>query len=118
MSTQDSGSKAIDNAATPAFVMDGDGMIVEWSAQAAQRFEWRRDEAVGRKLSELLIPQRHRASHEAGLKRFMSGATSGALLNRAMEVTMLHRDGRELTVSIRIGLEETPSGRRFPTYFE
>jgi len=105
-------------AADPAFVMDGGGMIVEWNIRAEETLGWPRAEAIGRRLSELVIPERHRAAHEAGLKYFMRGGSEGAFLNRPLDITMLHRDGREFPVSIRIGSEETPAGRRFPTYIE
>jgi two-component system cell cycle sensor histidine kinase/response regulator CckA len=107
------------NAATsaPAFVMDSDGNIVAWSAKAQAAFGWRSEDAVGRRLSDLVIPERHRASHETGLKRFMASGR-GALLGRPLELAMLHRDGHEFTLAIRIGTEQTDSGTRFPTWID
>lgn len=102
----------------PAFVMDGDGIVVQWSSVAEDLFGWTREEAVGRKLSELIIPERNRAVHEAGLKRFMSSKGSGALLNRKLDLTMLHRDGREFPLAITISSKETADARTFPTYVE
>ncbi|MGO9453072.1 MAG: PAS domain-containing protein [Candidatus Binataceae bacterium] len=111
-------SEPVHTATSPAFVMDGGGMIVDWNIRAEETLGWPRAEAIGRRLSELVIPERHRAAHEAGLKHFMSGGSEGAFLNRPLDITMLHRDGREFPVSIRIGSEETAAGRRFPTYIE
>jgi two-component system, cell cycle sensor histidine kinase and response regulator CckA len=102
-------------ASAPAFVMDADGVVVEWSPQAQAAFGWRREDAVGRRVSELVIPERHRATHEAGLKRFVASGR-GALLDRPLELEMLHRDGHEFTLAIRIGAERTNSGMRFPTW--
>jgi two-component system, cell cycle sensor histidine kinase and response regulator CckA len=116
MADQKQSSDPIDNSGSPAFVMDGDGMVSDWSPEAEALFGWFRAEAVGRRLSELVIPERHRAAHEAGLKHFMQGGSKGAFLNRPLDITMLHRDGREFEVSIRIGSESTSSGQRFPTY--
>jgi two-component system cell cycle sensor histidine kinase/response regulator CckA len=101
----------------PAFVMDSDGIIVTWSAQAQAAFGWSSEDAVGRRLSELVIPERHRANHEAGLKRFMSSGR-GALLGRPLELEMLHRDGHEFTLAIRIGADQTNSCTRFPTWID
>ncbi len=105
------------NAASsePAFVMDGDGIIVTWSAQAEAAFGWRSEDAVGRRLSELVIPEPNRAIHEMGLKRFMASGR-GKLLDRPLELEMLHRDGHQFTLEIRIGTEQTNSGTRFPTW--
>lgn len=99
----------------PAFVMDAEGIVVEWSAQAEAAFGWSPNDALGRRLSELVIPERHRATHEAGLRRFIA-AGRGALLDRPLELEMLHRDGHEFTLAIRIGSEPTKSGMRFPTW--
>jgi PAS domain S-box-containing protein len=99
----------------PILVMDGDGLIVEWTAAAERIFGWQRAEALGRRLSELIIPERNRAVHEAGLKRFVAGGR-GALLDRPMEIVVLHRDGREFPVEMRISGEQTRDGWRFPTW--
>ena len=116
MASQKQPSDPIDKSAAPAFVMDGDGMVSEWSLRAEALFGWSGAEAVGRRLSELVIPERHRAAHEAGLKHFMRGGSKGAFLNRPLDITMLHRDGHEFEVSIRIDSETSAGGTRFPTF--
>lgn len=99
-------------------MMDGAGIVVDWSSEAEQQFGWTRSEAIGRKLSELIIPERHRTAHEAGLKHFMLSKGRGALLDRKLDLVMLHRDGREFPLAITIGSEENGSTRLFPTYIE
>ena len=101
---------------TPAFVMDGDGMVVGWNDEAEKLFGWTRAEAIGRRLSDLIIPEANRAAHEAGLKHFLGGGSKGAFLNRPLTIAMLHRDGHEFNLSIQIGSEASPGGHRFPTY--
>lgn len=112
------GKPTVPQPAAPALVMDGAGLVVDWSIAAEQQFGWSRDEAIGRKLSELIIPERHRAVHEAGLKHFMASKGPGALLDRKLDLVMLHRDGREFPLAITIGSQETGSARLFPTYIE
>jgi PAS domain S-box-containing protein len=81
--------------------MDDAGIVVDWNAQAATTFGWTRDEAVGRPLADLIIPERHRASHKNGLARYL--ATSQArVLNQRIEIAGLHRDGREFPVELSI----------------
>ena len=95
-------------------MMDGAGMVIQWSTQAEKLFGWTDAEAIGRRLSELIIPERHRAAHEAGLRRFMQGGSQGALLNRPLDITMLHKDGHEFDLPVRIDSQATPTGHRFP----
>jgi two-component system, cell cycle sensor histidine kinase and response regulator CckA len=97
-------------------VMDGAGMVTQWSTQAEKLFGWTAAEAIGRRLSELIIPERNRAAHEVGLSRFMQGGSQGTLLNRPLDITMLHRDGHEFDLSVRIDSQTTPTGRCFPAY--
>jgi PAS domain S-box-containing protein len=96
--------------------MDGAGMVIQWSPQAEKLFGWTDAEAIGKRLSELIIPERHRAAHEAGLRRFMQGGSQGTLLNRPLDITVLHRDGHEFDLPVRIDSQATPTGRHFPSY--
>ena len=70
-------------------------------------FGWTRDEAVGRNLAELIIPEEHRAAHNEGLHRYVVTG-KGPLLNKRLELDALNRTGHlfpvEMTVSpIRLG---------------
>ena len=93
-------------------VMDGAGLIVEWTPNAEKIFGWPREEAVGQKLSARIIPERHRAAHEAGLKRFLAGG-AGALLDRTLQIVAIDREGREFNLEIRISAEQCGDGYQF-----
>jgi PAS domain S-box-containing protein len=88
--------------APDAFIgLDPDGLINEWNRQAELTFGWTRVEVLGRRLSDLLIPEPQRAAHEAGLRRFMhSGA--GDVVNSRIEVMALRRDGAEIPVELSV----------------
>ena len=116
VSTRSKVAGNVDHGEDPAFVMDGEGMVIQWSTQAEKLFGWTDAEAIGRRLSELIIPARHRGAHEAGLRRFMQGGSQGTLLNRPLDITMLHRDGHEFELPVRIDSQATPAGRCFPAY--
>jgi len=75
--------------------------IIDWNSQAELTFGWPRDEALGRSLSETIIPERFHAQHAAGLKRSLeNGAT--VLIGRRVELIGLHRDGHEFPIEISI----------------
>jgi PAS domain S-box-containing protein len=93
-------SQAIVNSALDAVItMDEDGRITSWNAQAEAIFGWPAGDAVGRPLSETIIPPRQREAHRRGLERFLATG-EGALLNRRIEITALHRDGHEFPVEL------------------
>lgn len=81
--------------------IDGDSRIQEWNRRAEQIFGWAREEAIGEKLTDTIIPPRFRDAHLAGMERFMATG-EGAVLFRPMEVSALHRDGHEFPVEINV----------------
>ena len=97
-----------------AFVMDGGGLIVEWNRPAEAAFGWPRAEALGQRLSALIIPEENREAHEQGLKRFLE-AGKGRLLDRPLTLSVVHRDGRKFNAEFKIGAESGADGYRFPT---
>lgn len=92
------------DTALDAFVqMDETGHILEWNPQAEVTFGWSREEAIGRSLADLIVPPGFRASHAAGIARFLeTGESSGALLGKRREMTALRRDGREIKVELAV----------------
>ena len=91
----------IDNALDAVVSMDPAGIITDWSAQAERMFGWSRTEAIGRQMSDTIIPQRYREAHEKGLKKFLQTG-EGPVLNKRIEITALSRDGKEFPVELAI----------------
>lgn len=89
-----------------------DGKIIGWNGIAEHVFGWRSDEAEGRPLSELIIPLQHRAAHDEGMRRMLEGAEP-RVLNKLIEITALHRDGREFPVELSITMSKTSAGSLF-----
>ena len=91
----------LDNALDAVITMGPSGLISDWNAQAERMFGWSRAEAVGQQMSATIIPERYRERHEQGLKKFLATG-EGPVLNRRIEISALHRDGRELPVELTI----------------
>ncbi|MGH9357752.1 MAG: response regulator, partial [Terriglobia bacterium] len=81
--------------------MDAQGLITDWNAEAGRMFGWARSEALGRRMSEAIIPAKYRDAHERGLKKFLA-AGEGPILKKRIEITALRRDGREFQVELAI----------------
>ena len=96
------------------FVMDGEGNVVEWDDALVSIFGWTRDEALGAKLSELIIPPEQRGLHEAGLVHYKSTGR-GKFIGKPLQIVTLHRGGSEVPIAITISMERDGEGYRFPT---
>jgi diguanylate cyclase (GGDEF)-like protein/PAS domain S-box-containing protein len=91
----------IETALDAVVQMDSAGIITGWNSQAEKIFGWARTEAVGRMLHETIIPPQYREAHVRGLKRFLLSG-EGPNLNTRVEITGLHRDGREFPVELTV----------------
>ena len=95
-------SSALFDATLDAIViMDGGGLITAWNRQAEAIFGWTAAEVVGRRLAQVIIPERLRRAHEDGLRRY--GRTGrGPLIDRRSEVPAIRRDGGEFEAEVTI----------------
>jgi PAS domain S-box-containing protein len=99
----------IDTANDAVVSIDESSRIVDWNRTAETMFGWSRDEAVGRVLTDLIVPVQHREAHHRGLARFLQDRTGG-ILNRRVETTALARDGREFDVELSVWPIEAGDG--------
>jgi PAS domain S-box-containing protein len=81
--------------------MSADGRIIEFNPAAEQTFGYKRDDVIGRKLSELIIPPAHREAHERGVERFLATGTS-RIMGRRVELLALRADGSEILVELAV----------------
>ncbi|MGR8939978.1 MAG: SpoIIE family protein phosphatase [Gammaproteobacteria bacterium] len=91
----------IESSLSAIVIMDSYGIIRDWNHQAEKMFGWRRDEAIGQRLDELIIPERFRKAHRQGLDKFLLDG-SGSILNRLIEQTALRRNGSEFPVELTV----------------
>ncbi len=92
-----------------------DDRILEWNAQAEQTFGWSREGAVGQVLAETIIPSRYREAHRQGMQHYLEMG-EGPILNQRIEITALHRDGREFPVELTITSIRTRDATTFSAF--
>ncbi len=91
----------VDRALDAVITIDTDGHVTSWNPQAEVLFGWTRSDVIGRRLAEVIVPPQYRDAHEAGLARFRQTG-QGTVLDRRIELTALHRDGRQFPVELAI----------------
>jgi len=82
-------------------VIDAKSNITYWNPKAAEIFGWSSEEAMGKPLSQLIIPHQYREAHDAGMKRYLQTGEAH-VLNKTIEITALNKTGREFYVSLTI----------------
>lgn len=91
----------VNTALDGVVTMSEAGLITDWNAQAERMFGWSSAEAVGQRMSHMIIPQRYRDAHDRGLTHFLLTG-EGPVLNTRIEITALRRDGAEFPVELSI----------------
>jgi diguanylate cyclase (GGDEF)-like protein/PAS domain S-box-containing protein len=90
------------DTAHEAFIMiDADGLILEFNREAERTFGFGREEVLGRELAEAIVPDRDRAAHRAGLRRYAETGV-GEVVGKRIEMSALHREGHEFPVEMTI----------------
>ena len=100
----------IDSALDAVVTVDGRGIVHAWNAQAERTFGWTAAEAIGRLLGDLVVPLAQRRAHQEGLERYQRGRES-RILGQRVELSAVHRDGREFPVEVSISPVTRARGR-------
>ena len=102
----------LDTALDAVVVMADYGSIIVWNAIDERSLGWSADEALGARLSELIIPLEFRDGHERGLAHYLATG-EGPVLDRHIEIRALHREGSEFPVELSITASEQFGDRLF-----
>jgi PAS domain S-box-containing protein len=81
--------------------IDHEGLITEFNPAAERTFGYHRNEVVGRRLADVVIPASLRERHRSGLARYLTTGESHVLGSR-IEMTAMRSDGSEFPVELVI----------------
>ena len=98
-------ASVLDTALDAVCVMDERGTVVGWNDHAAAIFGWSHEEAIGQRLSELIIPASLRGAHEKGLANYIA-TREAKVLNQRIDVTAVNRAQDEFPVELSITASE------------
>jgi len=102
LNTQGKRIQRIVDTAYEAFVsIDSNGCVTGWNRRSEVLFGWLKDEAMGKSLAELIVPESFRSAHTRGLRRYLDTGF-GPMLYKRVEVTAVNRVGHEFTVAMAI----------------
>lgn len=77
------------------------GKVVEFSQAAERLFGYRREDALGRELAELIVPEDLRERHREGLRRYLQTGEA-EVIDRRIELPAMRSDGSVVPVELTV----------------
>lgn len=103
------------SALDAVIVMQEDGTIVDWNNAAVTFFGYAQEFAIGKNMSELIIPERFREAHKNGMKKYLeTGETN--VIGKRIEIDALYSDGSEFPVELAINVAKDLDQKIFIAY--
>ena len=91
----------IESALDAMILADGDSKILEWNRKAEIIFGWTRQEAIGQRLSDLIIPHKHRHAHDTGMSHYHATG-HGPVMDKTIEIQGLRKSGEVFDIELYI----------------
>ena len=89
------------NAPDAVVVVDSDARVKRWNPESEKLFGWRKEEAIGKTLNEIIVPPRYSQSHIKGMQIFRDTGQS-KILGKTVDLKAVKKDHTEIDVSVRI----------------
>jgi PAS domain S-box-containing protein len=86
--------------------------ILEWNPKAEAIFGFSFEEIKGKTLTETIIPPQFREAHLKGMQDFLRTG-KGPILNKTVEITALHKNGKEFFINLSISNVKLDEGWLF-----
>lgn len=100
-SRKDRLQQVIDLAYDAYVSMDEAGRITGWNRSAEAMFGWPMQEALGRSLAEVMIPEARRQDHRRGMEKYLQTSV-GPWLYRPIRTSALRKDGSEIQIEMTV----------------
>ncbi len=89
---------------------DAEGRVLDWNRAAERIFGYTRNEAVGQRVADLIVPPAQREVHQSALSRVAHGGKPN-LTDQRLEMVGIDADGREIPVELAITRSGTDPAR-------
>jgi PAS domain S-box-containing protein len=95
--------------------IDEAGLVIEFNPPAEQTFGYKRADAIGRPIVELIVPPALRQRHTDGFARYLQTGKA-SVLDRRIEIEGMRADGSTFPVELAISEVRLPHRRLFTAY--
>ncbi len=91
----------LEAAPDAVITINKESIITNWNHQSEIIFGWKHEEAIGKTLTQIIIPERYHEEHKKGLKHFLTTG-EGTILDKLMEFPGLRKDQTEFPLEFKI----------------
>ncbi len=91
----------LSNAMDAIVTINEEGLVEDWNFQAEKIFGFQAEEAVGKDLTNLIIPHKYRVAHQEGMQHFLRTG-EGPVLNHRIELVALSKQDKHFPVELSI----------------
>jgi PAS domain S-box-containing protein len=91
----------IDAVLDAVIIADGDGRVIGFNTGAEKLFGYTAADAVGQRISDLIVPPQSRDAHDRGFRRFRETGV-GRVLGRPLELTAMRADKSTFLAEVAI----------------
>ncbi len=98
----------IESAKDAIIVTDHKGLIIQWNQGAERIFGHTKETVIGESL-QVIIPERIRKRHEAGMTRYFD-MKQPRVIGKTLELEGVRKDGSEFPIEMSLGTWETETG--------
>lgn len=91
-------------------VSDKTGRILEFNGGAEEIFGYRRDEVMGRTISDVMVPDAHREAHHAGMERYLNTGQKKVIGKGRVKLEAERKDGTLFPVELSLSATTRKDG--------
>lgn len=108
-------AKTINSSLDCIVSIDEQGKIIEFNQAAVATFGFSKEEAIGKDMADLIIPERLQKQHRQGMAQFLETGI-GPILGKRIEMPALRKNGQEFPVEVSIVAIELSNQKIFTSF--
>jgi PAS domain S-box-containing protein len=89
--------------------------VTYWNQKSVEIFKYSEKEAIGKPLSDLIVPDMHKENHRRGMQRYLTTGKS-KILNKTIEIEACDKEGKHFPVEISISEVREKGERSFISF--
>ena len=92
------------------------GVVIDFNGAAERIFGYTRDEAIGRKMEDLIVPDHLKSAHQAGMERYRKTRERHVIGKGRVQLEARRKSGEVFPVELSISTAESDEGEIFVSF--